>query len=527
MKAKRNRNRLISILAIAAIVIAAVLGGSLLIRQRVRAQSAPADDQTVTVFVGDLTSGISTSGHLLPQRQARLTLSRAGTVQAVYVAVGDAVQAGQVLLQLDGEALTRSVLNAEQTLAIQEANLADLLKPAAPLEIAASQAALDSAQAQLDDLLAGPTEEQVAQAQAALNSALAALRAAQVRYATGDDQLAIARQSLDNAQTTLDAAQLRYDSLVNNWQTKDWAPYSPQAEQLENAKTNYQVALAQYNVKKAEINDSSLRSAEAQVAQAQANLASLLAPKTTQIASARAQVAQAQLNLDKLQQGATQERIAVAKAQVEQSRLSLQEAQANLDNATLVAPFAGVITAVNVAQGEWASGIVVELIDLNSLQVVLDVDEIDIGGIVLGQEATITLETWPDRPLSGQVVYIAPQAKRNADIITYQVHLSVEAGDLPLRAGLTANAELITARREEALLVPNRAIVADRQSAKYYVNLKRGDQISQVEVKIGLRDNGYTEILSGLKAGDQLVIADATSGLPFGMGGSGTSLWSR
>jgi len=522
MQAKRKRNRLISIIVVVVLVIAAILGGSWLMRQQVGAQDAATEAQVVTVSVGNLSKTISAGGHLVPQRQARLALTRAGTVKAVYVAVGDSVHAGDVLLQLDDEALVRSVRNAEQALAIQEANLAELLRPASAEEIAAAQAAVDSAQAQLDELLAGPSEAQVAQAKAALVSAEAALRAAQMRYATGQDQLTIARQSLDNAKTALDAAQLRYDSLVNNWQTKDWAPYSPQAEQLENAKTNYAVALAQYNVKKADINDSALRSAEAQVAQAKYNLESLLAPKTTQIAGARSQLAQAKYNLAKLTQGPTRERIAITQAQIEQARIALQEAQANLQNATLQAPFDGVVTAVNVAQGEWASGVVVELVDMQSLQVVLNVDEIDIGNLSRDQPATITLEAWPDRPLSGQVVYIAPKAQQSADIVTYEVHLSVQADDLPLRAGLTANAELITARREGVLLVPNRAIIANRQTGKYYVNLKRGDQVTQIEVQIGLRDNSYTEILSGLQAGDQLVVAGPTSGLAMMSNGSPT-----
>lgn len=513
MQKKQKRNRLISTLIAITLIVAAILGGGWIMRRQVGAQTAPTESQLVTVSVGDLARTISISGHLEPQRQARLAFTRAGTVKAVHVSVGDSVHAGDVLIELDDEALARSVRNAEQALAIQEANLADLLRPALPEEIAAAQAAVDSAQAQLDELLAGPSEAQVAQAQAALASAQAALRAAQMRYATAEDQLTIARQSLDNAKTALDAAQLRYDSLVNNWQTKDWAPYSPQAEQLKNAKTNYEVALAQYNVKKAEINDSALRSAEAQVAQAKANLDALLAPKTTQIAGARSQLAQAKLNLQKLLQGPTAERLAIVQAQVEQARISLQEAQANLKNATLQAPFDGIVTAVNVSPGEWASGVVIELVDMSSLQVVLNVDETDIGNLSPNQPATITLEAWPDRPLSGQVVYIAPKSQSSSDLVTYQVRLSIQADDLPLRAGLTANAELITARREGVLLVPNRAITADRQTGKYYVHLKRGDQIVQTEVQIGLRDNTHTEILSGVQAGDQLVITNTTNGL--------------
>jgi multidrug efflux pump subunit AcrA (membrane-fusion protein) len=102
--------------------------------------------------------------------------------------------------------------------------------------------------------------------------------------------------------------------------------------------------------------------------------------------------------------------------------------------------------------------------------------------------------------------------------VTYEVHLRVEAGDLPVLTGMTANAELITAQREDVLLVPNRAITADRQAGKYYVNLVQGDSIVKTEVTIGLRDRDFTEITDGLNEGDELFIGEIEEGLMFGPG---------
>ena len=102
--------------------------------------------------------------------------------------------------------------------------------------------------------------------------------------------------------------------------------------------------------------------------------------------------------------------------------------------------------------------------------------------------------------------------------MTYEVHLRVEAGDLPVLTGMTANAELITADRKDVLLVPNQAIIADRQAGKYYVNLVQGDATSKTEVAIGLRDKDFTEITGGLNDGDQLVIGEIEEGFAFGPG---------
>ncbi len=73
---------------------------------------------------------------------------------------------------------------------------------------------------------------------------------------------------------------------------------------------------------------------------------------------------------------------------------------------------------------------------------------------------------------------------------------------------MTANAELTALERQNVLLVPNRAIIIDRQAGKHYVNRVDGDSITKVEVTVGLRDGSYTEITSGLQEGDQVSIAE-------------------
>jgi HlyD family secretion protein len=103
----------------------------------------------------------------------------------------------------------------------------------------------------------------------------------------------------------------------------------------------------------------------------------------------------------------------------------------------LVAPFAGTVTAVHVAVGEYATGLAVELVDTDSLRVVLDVDEVDIGTIRVGQPTIISLETWPQYDLPGEVVSIAPKAKSVGGIVAYEVQLSFDPRELPVLTGMT------------------------------------------------------------------------------------------
>jgi HlyD family secretion protein len=558
VEAKKNNNRRlwVGVLLVGSLIGAALLAGCLPARSA-RAEESLAGKEVAQVFVGSLAAEVSASGQLLAQRDARLSFASPGRVREVAVAAGDVVRAGDELVRLEDDALQRAVRSAEQSLAMQRANLAELQRPADAEDVAAAEAAVASAQARVDDLLAGPSAEELADAQANLASAqatlddllqpadavdlnqaqtaLAAARAAAAaeaaRYAALDAQTRVARQQLDLAAVDLKSARYFYEALKNDWQHKDYADFSPEYQAFKDAQTAYDVVLARYNLSLANLNASALRGAEAQVAQAnltlanltgdksvevasaraqlaaaQATLAALVEEKTTQIASARAQLASAQASLDNLLQGASAEKLAVAQAQVEQAQIQLDSARSRLDKATLWAPFAGIVTAVYVEAGEVATGLAVEMIDPASVEVVLEVDEVDIGSIALDQETRITLEAWPDRELGGHVSAIAPKARTQSDVSVYEVHIGLDTADLPVRVGMTANADLVTARRDNVLLVANTALIANRSTGAYTVQRVVGETVQDVEVTVGLRDKGYTEITGGLREGDQVVI---------------------
>ena len=416
-----------------------------------------------------------------------------------------------------------------------------------------AQAGLSSAQAQLDALLEGADAETIEQARLNWEQAKNSLWNAQLerdamkgRPGTPgymNDQMDIA---VANAEIAVRVAEINYlqaqEGATDEVVAAARASVAAAEAQVTSAQAQLddvddQIAQAEATVVQAEAAvtqaEAGVLQAEAAVTQAEANLATLLAGASEEaiaaaeaqvaqaeagVLQAEAQVAQAEANLAMLIEGASEEKMAMAEAQVAQAQISLEGAQDNLAKATVKAPFDGVVTDVYVAVGEWATGLAVDLMDSSSLEVVLDVDEIDIGSLAVGQQAVVTLETWPDEELSGELVSIAPKAKSGAEIVTYQVHLSLEAGELSVRSGMTANAELVTANRENVLLVPNRAITADRQAGKYYVNLIQGDTTAKTEVTIGLRDNKYTEITSGLEDGDQLVIGEVEEVLDFTQG---------
>lgn len=469
--------------------------------------------EVVTAFIGDLAASATASGSIAALREARLSLEIAGSVADVPVSVGDKVQAGDVLVQLDTAALERTVANAELALTIQEANLRDLLDGASQADLASAQAAVASAQANLDKVKAGANSNDLAAARANLTAA----QAAYDNLVAGPDNEAVAQAeaSLKNAEAGLRRAQAAYDKVAG----RPDVGMTQQALDLEQATNNYNSARAAYDQAVQGPTQDKIEQALASLEQARASLQKLLdSPTATELAAAESQLAQAQAQLASVTQGASAEKVEVAQAQVEQARLNLAEAQDNLAKASLRAPFGGVVTAVHVAQGERASGLAVELADTASLEVVLNVDEVDVGALAVGQPAVVTVVTWPDETIQGTVVSIAPKASAGSGgVASYEVRIALSETDLPVRIGMTADADLITAEQKGVLLAPSQAITADREAGRYYVNLVGEDPagnrtFTRTEVTIGLKDGDNTEITGGLRAGDEVLIGEISSG---------------
>ncbi len=483
--------------------------------------------ETAEAFIGSLSAGATASGELRPLREASISAATPARVTDVFVRVGDEVATGDPLLQLSTDDLEFSVANAAQTVRLREASLADLLDEPDTAELAAAEAGVTTARIELDDLLDGVTPEEIAIAEANLRAAEAALGSASaelnnVQTSVTSAQIEQARAAVYSAEQQLRAAQDANEELTNA--ATDQTLRQAQ-QQVASAKAQLDALLAGPDSGQIGAAQGSVTSAQANVENRRIELERLqTGPTAAQEAAARARLAQAEANLATLVDGPTAEDIATAEAELAQARLSLADAEDALADATITAPFPGFVAAINAQPGEIASGIVAEIVDLSSLQTVLEVDEVDISALAPGQPVTVTLETWPNDELSGSVASIAP-APNNApgsNLITYEVRLNLDPTALPVRAGMTANASILTDERDDVLLVPNAAILADRASGTFSVRRVVGDTTEEVPVTIGQRDNRYTIITDGLEAGDMVVIGGGSPndedqfGGPFG-----------
>ncbi len=147
------------------------------------------------------------------------------------------------------------------------------------------------------------------------------------------------------------------------------------------------------------------------------------------------------------------------------------------------------------------------LVDPSGYHVEVSVDEVDVARIGVGQRTSISLDALPDQLLGGAVERIAPTGKTDSGVVSYRVRILLDAVGkaVPLRAGMTATADIVVQEIQDAVLVPNWAVRRDRETGKAYVQLKQGERVSEVEIKLGLRTEEVSQVLSGLAPGDTVV----------------------
>ena len=210
---------------------------------------------------------------------------------------------------------------------------------------------------------------------------------------------------------------------------------------------------------------------------------------------------------------AQQASCAAATADVKRAQAQLEVTQANLNRTLLNAPFSGVIAQVTGELGEYTTpsppGIptppAIDLIDDSCLYVSAPMDEIDAPKLAIGQKARITLDALTSQTFAGIVRRIAPyvtEIEKQARTVDVEVNF-VENSTQALLVGYSADVEIITDQREQVLRIPTQAI---RQRNKVWV-LGLQNRLEECILEIGLSNWAYTEVISGLQVGDQVLIA--------------------
>jgi HlyD family secretion protein len=222
-------------------------------------------------------------------------------------------------------------------------------------------------------------------------------------------------------------------------------------------------------------------------------------------------------NVAKAQLQVLQAKIGQAQGQVSQDRANLKQLEEQLGYTTIESPLDGIVLSRDVEIGDAVSSILVlgstatlvmTLGDTSEVYVKGKVDESDIGKVYLGQPARIKVESFKDKTFTGKVTKISPMGVEKDNVTTFEVRVSINNPEGMLKAMMTANAEIILDEHKGVLQIPEGAIIYDKdKNASVEVPDPKGkDGKRKVAVNIGISNGAKTELLKGLKEGDQVVL---------------------
>jgi HlyD family secretion protein len=206
-----------------------------------------------------------------------------------------------------------------------------------------------------------------------------------------------------------------------------------------------------------------------------------------------------------------------ARAQVAAAKAALDRAEESLGYATIRAPITGIVLNRPKEIGDAVSSILnlgsaatlmMTLGDVSSVYIKGDVDEADIGKAELNQFVRTKVEAYPTNSFEGVVKRIAPMGREQNNVTTFEVRVTISNPQGKLRVGMTANAEIVLEERKNVLLIPETALVYDKDKSTWAQRLdpsaKQGWR--KVPVKVGISNGQRSQVLEGLAEGDKFVL---------------------
>jgi HlyD family secretion protein len=432
--------------------------------------------QKIPVTRGNLTFSVNGSGKIAVSTDANLSFGSGGTLKTLNVKEGDKVTKGAVLAALDTSSLEVQLAQARvaqdqarlaQTQAQNALNQAQLAQIQTKSALAAAQFNLDRTQAVSDikDEITKMVE--------------------QIKYAEMLAQDALAHNDSDGA---------------NYWRAQ---------------KTSYQIEYARDQKRLMDLlSNPEYTGTGALTYNIMGQTYNRLTVEDVQMKELAVEAAQKAV--DQSNNGITlgQQALDQSKDGIALTQQSLDYIQKQINDATITAPFDGVVVTLYHKLGDIipspvaAPQMIVYMVDNVNLEADVNIDEMDIPSIRIGQKAVVSVDALSGTTLEGRVFLVStiPNTQAAATGVTaYTVKISFSAPQaLVIKAGMNTSADIITGEQNNILLVPNQAIKTDNQG-KNYVQMMNGDKAIKQTIVKGLSNKSETEVTSGLNEGDQVV----------------------
>ena len=206
-----------------------------------------------------------------------------------------------------------------------------------------------------------------------------------------------------------------------------------------------------------------------------------------------------------------------ARAQIAQAQASLERAEEDFRNSTLTSPMDGLVLSRDVEVGDAVSSIlilgseatlVMTLGDVSEVYVKGKVDEADVSKVYFGQPARIVVESLKGNKFEGKVTKISPLGVEKDNVTTFEVKVSIQNPSGELKANMTANAEILLEEKLNVLMIPEVAVIydKDRKPSIEIPDPKAEKGRRKISAKLGISNGVKTEVLAGLKEGDQVIL---------------------
>ena len=493
----------------------AILGGTIVYAQ---ASKVTTTYRTALVTYGTITQSIGMAGNLTPVNEADLNFASAGTVQNLYVQVGQAVGAGTPLATLDTTLLSAQLLQAQATLSSAQAKLSQ--DQAGP-----TGQSLTSAQNSVASALVSMTNAQTSLADTqAINAQSVA--AAQVPVTTAQAKLAADQASLqatitaDNTQLATDQATLATDCAANATSTlcTTTDPGLVANDKTKLANDNQPIVADQ----------AALATVQSGLAAATAKAQQSNDQAAAQLASMRQQYSAAQSSLSAMQTSTSPQTIQMDDAQISIDQVNVNSVQHQLDGAILTSPIPGIVSQVNIKAGQSVSAggttSAIVIFSPGSYNLTGTVSDSQVNLVAIGQSVQVT-PAGSTQALLGKITLISPAATVSSGIATFAVTAQLTDTSNSIRPGISASASVVINQVVHVLTVPISAV--HTTAAGSTVNVLQNGVLKSVPVQTGASDPTRIEITSGLQVNQVVVIAIVTSSVPSSngtsvLGGGGT-----
>jgi HlyD family secretion protein len=480
---------------------------------------------TITANRGSVSEIVSVTGNVKPLSDVNLAFEQGGKVDNILVSVGDKVYVGQPLISVSNTDLTANLnqaqANAKKALAqYQDIKIGTRAEEITLQETQVENATLDLAQAKAS--LINSLKDSYTKADDAVRNKMYSLfinpikYGAKLSFATDSSLQDSIEKGKDTINDTLDTWYLSLAKLDN---TSDLDAY------YDTAKTNLSsikvllddcaTAVNLLSPDSSSVTQTQIDTWKLNISTARTNIDLAISSLAGNYDAYKTGVSTLKISQDQLalkKAGSTSGTILGAEASYEAAQAGVLSAEAELAKSIIKSPIDGIVTNIDVKLGEIvpAGKDIVSVISYGQYEVEAFVPEADIAKIKIGNEATSTLDAYGSNVFfDTSVIKIDPAATVIDGVPTYKVTLKFNNQDERVKSGMTANLDILSNKKDNVVVIPNRVISTNTDGSKYITVINGNDTSETINKNIvtGIRGyDGNVEVVSGLNDGDIVVV---------------------